>query len=217
MEHSWRNCSAMAAARAPVVLLGSEPVKRLVLRLVAIGPPKQQSAPVGNTQAHFSFSLTEKQQASARLWQTPPRMCLSVPQRVLRCHPSSDAVRGHACCGFLSVTARLLRLTKPARFCCCLACALWLTSLLSPGEPDASHEEFNGTNGGGEDGRKEGKKEGRARLLIHEELIRFTGSDGLNLSRMQTEPIKFVRGCFYFYFVSKCVLLPYEKITRRTD
>lgn len=84
-------------------------------------------------------------------------------------------------------------------------------ALLCPGEPDASHEEFNGTNGGGEDGRKEGKEEGRARLVIHEELIRFTGRDGLNLSRMRTEPIKFVRGCFYIILFLNVFCCPMKK------
>lgn len=48
-----------------------------------------------------------------------------------------------------------------------------------PGEPDARHEEFNGTSGGGE------RKEGRARLLIHEELIWFTGSQRQRWSKFK--------------------------------
>lgn len=60
MEHSWCSCSAIAAARAAVVLLRSGPVTRLV-RLVAIGAP---AASAGKTHAHFA----EEQQAGPLIY-----------------------------------------------------------------------------------------------------------------------------------------------------
>lgn len=59
MEHSWWSCSAIAAARAAVVLLRSGPATRLV-RLVAIGPP---AASDGKTHAHGA----EEQQVGSLL------------------------------------------------------------------------------------------------------------------------------------------------------
>lgn len=53
MELSWCSCSAMAAARAAVVFLGSDRVTRPA-RLVAIGPL---------TQAHFA----QKQEAGPKV------------------------------------------------------------------------------------------------------------------------------------------------------
>lgn len=138
MQHSWCSCSAIAIARAAVVLFISGPVERLV-RLVAIGLEFRGDAcalcrgETGSPQPiHVGVPYPDDAMAPLILPLSPHEL---EPTRV----------------GFINNLPQFVRPCPLSFFLLyCIICSQ-LPALSSLNrEPDARREELNGTRGGGE-------------------------------------------------------------------